>query len=255
MLIVFVSIAVLGVTAFIIQRLLENTSNQTNTQCIYLAQAGIHDAIYWYRFRDSPPGNGYFSLGQTNIDANNFFVLGGTASDLLMVDTSGSSIGPLTGPPGQRYRQLLGLNIQNATNSKAITIDRMLVTWDNSKKLRTIRIHGSDVWTGNDSSPYNADIEDFTLDTVLPACSIDYLEFNGDMSDVTIISIEFRMTDGTSKTLTVYSVPVPPQNYSFTVKATGKTTGSGIYRTIQADYNALTGKITNYYEINTEITP
>jgi hypothetical protein len=252
MLIVFVSIAILGVTAFIIQRLLENTSNQINTQCIYLAQAGLHDAIYWYRFHDST-ANGYFTFGRTNIDANNFFVLGGAASDLLMVDTSGSYIGPTTGPSWQRYRGLYGLNIQNATNSKTITIDRMIVTWNNSQRLRIIRIAGSNLWAGNRSSPVNANlIPDFPLNTIPNIYSINYLRFSGDMRGATI-SIQFMMTDGsTSRVLTVYPAS---QNNSFTVKTTGKTTGSNIYRTTQADYNALTGKITNYYEINTEITP
>jgi hypothetical protein len=217
---------------------------------VYLAQAGMNNAVYWYRFRDLT-GSGYFSLGQTNIDASNFFVLGGTAADLLMVNTSGSYLGPTTGPPGLRYRKLNGLTIQNATNSQTIAIDRMVVSWDNSKKLKTIRIDGSDVWTDNLSSPVNADITDFLLDTTTPY-SIDYLEFSGDMTDVTTISIQFIMTGGSSKTLTVYPAS---NNYSFTAKATGKTTGSNIYRTIQADYNALTGKITNYNEINTEITP
>ena len=127
----------------------------------------------------------------------------------------------------------------------------MVVTWDNSKKLKTIRIDDSDKWNDNKSSPVTADITDFHLDT--PAShSIDYLEFSGDMRTVTTISIQFIMTDGSSKTLTVY--PASSDN-SFIVKATGKTASSNIYRTIQANYNAQAANITSYNEINTEITP
>src|SRR3989344_5067006 len=60
-LLVFASTAVLSVTTFIIQRLSQAEMKHARTKAIYLAQAGIHNAIYFYRL------NGYFTLGQTNL--------------------------------------------------------------------------------------------------------------------------------------------------------------------------------------------
>jgi len=244
MLIVFVSIAVLGVTVFIVEKLRQFDAEQVSARCIYSAQAGIHQAIYFFRLRDLA-ANGSFSLGQTNIDAGNFFTVGGTAADLLMVNTSTATTG------GSGNRDFLNLRIQNATNSQTINIDRMVVTWNNTRSLRTIRINGSNVWTGNAVSPANADITNFTLNTTPTIYSIDFLRFSGGMAGATI-NIQFVMTDGTSRSLTVLPAS---QNYNFTVKSTGKTAGSNIYRTIQSDYNALTARIINYNEINTEIIP
>lgn len=245
-LLIFASIAIMGVTSFIVERLNLNQIRQFQTKAVYLAQAGAHNAVYWYRFRDIN-ANGSFSLGQTDIDANNFFVLGGTAGDLLMVNTSLSSVG------GAGNRFLQGLRIQNATDSNAITIDRMVVRWNNNQRLRQIVINGSIVFSSLPGlwTPANANIANFTLNTVPTIYPIDYIMFSGNMRGVTM-SIQFVMTDGTSRTLTVYPAS---QNYSFTVKSTGKTTSSNIYRTIEADYNALTARITSYKEINTEMVP
>ncbi len=253
MLIVFVAIAVLGVTTFIIQRLSQNEANEIKTGCIYLAQAGAHDAIYWYRYHDLAfPGNGYFSLGRIDIDSDNFFVLGGTAGNLLMVNTSSSYLWPpWPSLPGKGNYVLRGLSMQNATNSKTITIERMIVTWNNNSTLKHISIGGIRVWSGDEPSPADCDITDFTLDTIPTIYDIDHLFFSYDMGGATI-SIEFVMSDDTRRALVVYP---PSENYSFTVKSTGKTTRSDIYRTVQADYNALTAKITRYDEIDTEITP
>lgn len=179
--------------------------------------------------------------------------MGGTASDLLMVNTSGSYLEPVTGPPGLRYRELLGWILQNATDSEGITIASMTVTWSGvppARRLQEIWLNNSLSWSGNARSRENCNINDFTLSTTTTITD-NRLVFNGSMEGATI-SIEFVMTDGSSKTLTVYPAS---QNYSFTVKSTGKTTSANIYRTIEVDYNALTGKITRYDEINTQITP
>lgn len=250
-LIAFASVAVLGVTAFVVQRFGQYNADQINTRCVYLAQAGVQNAVYSYRFRDLT-ANGRFSLGQTNIDSNNFFVLGATAADLLMVNTSASVLAPATGQINQRYRNLRGLDIQNATNSKTITIDRMVISWNNTRRLQGISIGGSNVWTGNASSPTDVNITNFTLNTVPRIYPINTIRFNGNMTGATI-TIQFIMSDGSSgKTITVFPAS---SNYNFIVKATGKTTSAGIYRTIQAEYNALTGRIINYSEISNEITP
>ena len=244
LLVFFASLVVLSTSVFIIERLRQEEVYQLRTKCVYLSQAGIQRAAYNYRLNDLA-ANGYFSLGQFNIDPGNFFVLGGDDADLLMVNTAASNIG------GASNRDLLGLLIQNATNSRAITIDRMIVTWDNARRLQQIVINGSTVFNGNLSSPANANIANFTLNTTPTIYSINRLRFNGSMAGANI-SIQFLMTDGSTRTVSVYPAS---QNNSFTVKSTGKKTGSNAFRTIRADYNAITARITSYDEIATEITP
>lgn len=248
MLIIFASIAVFGVTSFIVQRLSQTQTNRLLTKTIYLAQSGIQSAIYSYRFRDIS-GNGYFLLGQTNIDADNFFVLGALDADLLMVDTRTSQI---SGSGGYPNAELRGLRIQNATKSKTITIDRMIVTWNNAQRLNVIRINGSNRWSKNPgfSSPADCDIVNFTLNTTPSSYAINYLRFSGNMTGASI-TIQFVMTDGSSETLPVYPAS---QIYNFSVNSMGQTSASNIFRTIKAEYNTVTARIESYNEIS-EIVP
>ena len=160
--------------------------------------------------------------------------------DLLMVNTATAAIG------GGGNRDLLNLTIQNATNSQTITIDRMIVTWNNANTLTQIRINNSNVWSGPAaSSPVNADINpNFTLNTTPSIYNIDRLRFSGSMLGSTI-SIQFIMTDGSTRTLTVF--PLSNQN-NFIVNSRGRIVNSSINRVIRAEYNALTFRIVNYAE-------
>ncbi len=349
-LILFVSVSVLSVTTFIVQRFSQTRSKSISSRALYLAQAGIHNALYNFRYNDSL-GTGYFPLGQTDVDAANYFVVGGTAADLLMVDTSLAYLGGAltqgqcqaignactntcnatrdacraqcdadrdtcraqadadrdacraacpSGPSGNACRnacddtwnaakalcdairnacydqcdiargncrdtcsanesacidgtKLIDIYLQNATNSKTITIDRMIVTWANTQTLVEININGTIVWTGNLSSPADANLNpNFTLDAVPTIYLMDYLRFSGNMSGVNT-SIQFVMTDGSLSE----NIPVFPasNNNNFIVKSMGKTTASNIYRTIAAKYNTFTGKVIDYREINIPITP
>lgn len=244
MLVVFVSIAVLGVTVFIVQRLNQFPGDETRLRCIYNAQAGIQQAIYYFRFRGLT-GNGSFSLGASSIDADNSFTLSASAGELLMVNTSGANLQPTAGAVAQRFLRLEGLIMQNATDSNAITIDRMIVTWSGGgRRLNEIWIGGLRVWAGNSNTPANCNISNFTMDTTPTAYPIDYLLFDGNMSSRNI-SIEFVMTDASSRSLAVYPAS---GNYNFTVRSTGQASGSGITRMIQADYNAATSRVINYAE-------
>jgi len=243
-LIIFVSITIIGVTFFIIQRLSLNEAVKTRAQGAYLAQAGIQQAVYFYRFRDIS-GTGYFSLGQTNLDAYNFFVLGADDADLLMVNTSASGLGG-----GSKH--LEDWDIQNAADTRAITIKEMTVTWNNARNLKQVRLNNSKVWDGPDTpSPAVINITDFTLTIPPTLYDKNELRFSGDMTGATV-TVQFKMLDNTSKTVTLYP---GSNNNNFTVKSTGKTTGSNIYRTSRAEYNALTARIVNDEEITQQITP
>jgi hypothetical protein len=254
MLIVFVSIAVLGLTVFIVQWFSQINSEQASLKCLYLAQAGIHDAIFEVRSSHFPSfTNGSFSLGQITVEPGETYHRGGTAADLLMVDTSDTS---------QGGTDVEDLRIQKATNSASptVSIDRMVVTWSKSgqsRSLQSIRIAGSNRWTGNLSSPANADLPvNYTL-TGTATVSVDRLRFSASMNGLNSMSIQFVMTDGSTKTVSVYP---DSNNCVFTIKSTGRVSGSSIYRTIAADYNLMpdsystTSRVDDIYEINTEIT-
>ena len=251
MLIVFVSIAVLGVSTFIYQRLSQNETKSISTRCLYLAQAGIHRAIYDYRRRDQS-GNGYFGLGQTDIDTNNHFILSADAGQLLMVNTSNAAIGPTGGPPADRNKRLLNITLQKATNTLNISIDQMVVTWNNALLLHRVRIGGSNVW---DSPPPLNDLPSpaaFNINNVnfnsTGTIRLNYLEFSGNMATAPTIppgspltiTIQFIMTDGTSRALTAFQNGTDLDNFIFTVNSEGRVTGSNQRRTIRVDYNAFT---------------
>ncbi len=350
LLIAFATISVYGVTTFVVERLVSSETQTVNNQAIYLAQAGIHSALYDFRNNDLS-GNGYFSLGQTDIDSNNYFVIGGSQADLLMVNTSFTVLGGEYTPrecramartcrrecrddrndcyedcddaqdecyddayavyeacraacPGgwqgwlcrilcqldlydaygacddawgncrdQCYadyltcvtecdddlqdcidgNKLTDIYIQNVTDSQTITIDRMIVTWDNAHQLEEIVIDAQTVWTGSASSSADANLNpDFTLNASQTIYSIDHLEFSGTMADATTASIEFVMADGSSKSVLVYP---ESDNNNFTVRSTGKTAQSSVYRTMAATYNSLTGEVMALEEDNSEVSP
>lgn len=237
MLFTFASLAVLGVSIFIIQRLLQHDAEERHLRCLYSAAAGVHEALYFYRFRDLG-GNGYFSLGQTSIDANNRFTLAAQPAELLMVNTAATALG------GTRNREVRNISLQNATNSQTITIDRIVVTWNNSRRLTRIRINGRNVWNGSRSSPANANINNVTLNATPSTYPVNYLRFSGDMTGATV-SLQFIMTGGTSKSVSVF--PASSQ-FNFIVQSTGTTTGSSVSRILKAEYNALTGRVVDYDE-------
>ena len=247
-LIVFASVAVLALSKFIVQRLIQNNARRIQASKVYLAHAGVQQAVYQFRSRDLA-ANGSYSLGRTNVDASRYFVLGATAGDLLMVNTAAASL-------SGNGRDVLNLQIQNATNSRTITVDRMIVSWSGvpaNRRLTQIRINNQNLWTGpNLPTPANADLNpNFTLNTTPTIYDIDRLRFNQSMAGATI-NVQFLMTDGTIRSLQVYPLTV---NDIFTVKVTGKETGSTLYRSVEADYNALNAQIIRFNEINQEITP
>lgn len=251
MLIVFASVAVLGVVVFISQRLKQYNTEETFLKSIYLAGAGINNALYFFRFNDIA-ANGYFSLGQTNINVSNFFVLGPKASEghnayLLMVNRNTTTL-------TNSSRRVNTWRLQNATNSRGITINRINVTWNNSRNLTSIILNGVTRWTGTLASPGGTVTltSSFTLNTVPTLYTNNYFGFNNSMNGA-VVNANFFISDNSSTgVMQIY----PAQNSNnFTVESTGKTSGANIFRTIVATYNANTAKVVDMDEINAEITP
>jgi hypothetical protein len=350
LLIVVASVSIYGVTVFIVERLAASTTRAAHLETVYLAQAGVHQALYEFRAHDLS-GNGYFSLGQTLVSSGDYFVVGGTEADFLMVNPSQTVLGGQytpqeckvfgkictndcdvaraicdegcvtardqcnadayaiydacvatcpPGPSGNACRnackatrtaaieacsvaweacktgcveeralcrddcteeqqncidgtKITTVYLQNATDSQSITIDRMIVSWDNASLLQQVVINGQLLWSGSSATTADADLSpNFTLDSSQTVYTLDFLQYSATMADATTAIIEFVMSDGSSKGVTIY----PTSNHNdFTVKATGKTAQPAVYRTIAATYNPTTGEVIDVEEIDTEITP
>jgi len=243
MLIVFVSIAVLGLSVFIVGWYKQINAEEREVRCIYNAMAGVNYSLYQYR------NSAALTNGTFNIDANNNFTLstvsggGGGASASLVLDATGSSL-------GNNNRRILGLHIRNSSAS-SVTIDRMIVTWSVSNTMTQIQINGSSVWTGSaTSSPATVNI----TNTTIPANTtrnIDLIQFNNSVLNA-VVTLSFVMTDGTTTTACI-AWPAQgstcTQNSTLTIKSMGKTAGSNQYRSVQAVYSTTTGNVSDYDEI------
>jgi hypothetical protein len=123
MLIVFISIVVLGLTTFIVQWFSQLNADQINSKCLYLAQAGIQDAIYKVRSTYLNPSTTYgtYTTGLSTVDTGETYRRGGAAADFLMVNTVTSTLSSAT---------ISDARYQKATSSAlpAMTIDRMIIT-------------------------------------------------------------------------------------------------------------------------------
>lgn len=245
MLIVFVSIAVLGTSVFIVSQYRQIDTMEKEERCIYNASAGLNYVLYQYR------DSGALTNGTFNIDAENNFtvstVANGGSGDAasLVVDATGSVL-------GNNNRRLQGLHIRNSS-AAPIVIDRMIVTWSiSNRSMSQIRINGSTVWSGSaNSSPANVNI----TNTTIPANTtrnIDLIQFNSSMLKA-VITLSFVMTDDSvTDACTVW----PAQGSTcvqaasqLTIKSMGKVPGSSQYRSVEATYDTATGNISVYNEI------
>jgi len=249
MLIVFISIAVLGLSVFIVQWYKQIDAQERQTRCIYNAMAGVNYAIYQYRV------SGALTNGTTAIDANNNFTLstvsggGGGAASALVIDATASGTG------GSGNRELQGVALRNSSVS-AITINQAIVTWSNSRNMAEIVINGVTNWSGTASTPATVN---FTTNATINAGAtvpLTCIRFSGNMVNTTI-TIRFCMTDGTT-TNACTLLPAQPSvctqpATSLTIKSMGKTAGSNQYRSVQAEYNITTGNVSDYDEIATTV--
>ena len=250
MLMTFMATAVVMTSVFVIAQIEQTRTREMSAQAIELAQAGVSRAIYDYRTREAQGIEGYFSLGQQNVDANNYFVVGGHAGDFLAVNVSGTAVAG---------NMISGVWAQNVTNS-SIKTNWMLLTWnDPNRILNCIYYNGGRIWpTGNPSSCNGSAASGAwvnILDQTFPGGDNPkefQFTWDGNMS-ATTVTATFWMTDGTFRTIQIFPAT---NNFSFTVRSTGKPQGAGnLYRSVRADYNILTSTIQKYDEINEAIAP
>ncbi len=135
--------------------------------------------------------------------------------------------------------------------TRTLTITQMAVTWTTaSRNLQQIWINGIQRWSGSATSGQTVDISDVSgIDAA--GVTDNRLLFDADMQTGSLtLTATYYLSDNSARTVTLWP---NADNFRFTVKASGKKTGSILYRTIQAEYNANTGKVVDYHEINTQM--
>lgn len=270
MLIVFVSIAVLGLSVFIGGWIRQINSDLINTKCLYLAQAGVQDAIYEVRSSFLSPATTYgsFTTGLSTVATGETYRRGVSANtalagaaDFLMVDTSTSTISTAT---------ITGAQYQKATSSATpvVTITKMKIEWvktGTARFFRQIALNNVTVYTSaaNNVSGFNAVLSTpVTYSNTSFSTLANNIVFSGSMSGLTWLDVTYTMSDGSSKKVRLYPAT---NSCQFSISSTGKVAGSNIYRTIKVTYdltntatpaaaNLTTAKVVNVQEIDAEVT-
>jgi len=251
MLMVFAAIAVLGVVTFIAQRLRQQPAEEAFLKTIYLAQAGLHYAIYQYRTAST-----FYSGTISNIDGSGGYAVvattsggggGGGQASLLNVDATGSYL-------RNNDKDIRGITLTNTSSSSSIRITHMIMFLESgSETLKVVRIGDDNVWetdTFIGTSPVTLNINDVTI-AANTTIDIARIRFANSVSNRTVY-VQFRMNDGTTTSIcTVYPPPASAcGSGNLTIKSMGKTAGSNIYRTLNAVYNTVSGTITSCTETN-----
>ena len=248
MLIVFVSIAVLGLSVFIVSWYKQIDVRARESRCIYNAMAGVNYAIWKYRLNPSE-----LTIGTTSIDANNNFTLstvsgggGEGASSTIIINATNSDL-------SDKNRHVVDWTIRN-NSASVVKIDQVTVTWKKTPKtLTSLVIDNHPKWEGSKSTSPAIFPVSITIPGNTTYSTHNEIIFNSSVKGDHGITISFRMTDNTNTTFcTVY--PAQPSacaqaSGSLTIKSMGKTTGSNQYRSVQATYNTASGNVSPYNEI------
>lgn len=99
------------------------------------------------------------------------------------------------------------------SGTDSITVDKMMFTWTGAgvgNTLLSIRIGGSTVWSGSAVSGTLLDITNVTLVSGEDPIPIEYIDFNGNMANTTVL-VTFTMTDSStmSTELVFGAMPTP----------------------------------------------
>jgi len=246
MLIVFVSIAVLGLSVFIVQWFKQIDVRARESRCIYNAYAGINYAIWNYKSNPSVLTNGTIS-----IDANNNFTVstvpsGGGAGEAanLTINATGSGI-------DNKNKDIVGITLTNTSLTSSITLSQMIIYIDSgTKTLDKVRIHNSNVWSDKTSistTPLTLNMDDVVIPPNTTR-TVQYIRWKDDISADTVYW-GFIMSDGTTASACQVYPASSSCGSSLNIKSMGKTAGSNQYRSVEATYNTILGNVTVYDEI------
>jgi len=110
------------------------------------------------------------------------------------------------------------------TGSSDITIDKMTLTWtggDSGSLLQTIRINGSNVWSGTANSGDLLDVTNVALTASADPIPINYLDFSKNMAN-SAITVSYIMTDSSigNTELVFGNLPTPTLSPTITPTVT-----------------------------------
>ncbi|MFC1708650.1 hypothetical protein ACFL2J_01125 [Candidatus Omnitrophota bacterium] len=244
--IVALSIAALGIATFLTEALRSNVINVNQKKALYMAQAGIMQAIADYN--ESGGGAGFWDSAQNENVGEEFYFHLGEDANFLLVDASAPQI------DGQEYKRI---HIKNINDTDTITITDMVVSWTFVGNLTEVTLAGASVWTGTETSPASIDIADTAL-----ATEDEYLgdddqiwEFSADISGDIICT--FIFSDGSQVKAYLLKDDLSG-NSEFSITATGEIrSGTTVEarRTLTASYDIGTSEITSWQESQSHIIP
>lgn len=244
--IVALSIVALGIATFLTESLRSNAVDINQEKALYMAQAGIMQAIADYN--EAGAGAGLWdSVENENVDDEFYFHLGKDAN-FLLVDASGPQI------DGQEYKRI---PIKNINDTDSITITDLVVSWTFGGNLIEVTLAGSSVWTGTETSPASIDITNTALASEDEHSADDdqIWEFSSAISGDIICT--FIFSDGSQVKAYLLKDDLSG-NSEFSITATGETrSGSKVEarRTITASYDTATDEITSWQESQNHIIP
>lgn len=244
--IVFLSIVALGITTFLTEALRSNAISINQEKALYMAQAGIMQAIADYS--ESGGGAGLWdSVQNENVDGEFYFHLGEDAN-FLLIDASSPKI------DGQDYKRI---PIKNINDTDSITVTSLVVSWTFGGNITGVTLAGSSVWSGTQSSPATLDITDTALASEDEHAGNDdqVWEFSSAISGDIICTFIFS----DSSQVKVYLLKNDLSgNSEFSITATGEArSGSAVEarRTLTASYDTGTNEITSWQESQSHIIP
>lgn len=275
-----VFVAMAGVTLALGESRRTISLRENDTEAIYLAQAGVMDALY--RFRS---GNGVGPLGiDQRVDPgplpgtsdDDVFILGGQMADSLLVNMKPTTFQadinlPNCSPPRRDRMQNWTIRNVLASGGMSLTIDRIRVNWSPNLGEGVLRIdlNGNNPdWTAPSCSgvPANTDIDLFPNQSIPPMASWNtnriWFTSNGVMAGKAWIDISFIMSDGTVRT-SHWDRAIPAnRSADFTIKSVGEVRKGPFpfvtWRRLQAEYRlsgaaiTSTGNLLAYQELTTK---
>jgi uncharacterized beta-barrel protein YwiB (DUF1934 family) len=243
--IVLVVIVVAGLTGFVFESLRLATFKEQELKTVYLAQAGIMDAIVDYR-----DGNTWTKKTNVNVAGNQYYHVG-KAANFLLVDASNILAN------GRVVNRWPIRNINGAASPAGdLTITSLVVSWTFGGNINKVKLGNTFVYAGPSvSSPANIDITDFTIaaGAYYDKTNDQYLHFDANVSGT--VSVVFNFSDGSSyKALLLKNGS--SVNKEFSITATGEVRGNATWRrTIEATYDTGTNTITSWQEKSSHIIP
>ena len=187
---------------------------------------GVTSTVTWVQNRQR---TGSISVG-TRI--TNWRVTAGNQAFFLSVATTTAAVDAVDDS------QVINVTLENTGDSDS-TVASIDSSWSGAPggtKLNTIRIDGTDVWTGNANSGNTQDITDVLLASASGTHPINYLDFSKDMTGATV-TLTFNMSDASTKTV-VFTVGAASSDVTAPDAVSDLAASSPTSSTIDLDWTA-----------------